>query len=175
MNLIVKNRLIFWVLIILVVINISALTSFFLFTKSPAPAACCPPEEQQCMAFRDELKLTDAQTVQVNAINKVYAASAGPAAAEIKATRAAILTEMENEVPDTLKLNVLTDQLALLQMKIQKENIKQYSELKRVCTPEQVQRLSGLYRDLYGCPMQNGQKKHRNRHGQDSKNMAPCK
>jgi Spy/CpxP family protein refolding chaperone len=174
MNLIVKNRLIFWVLIILVVINVSALVSFFLFTKPPAPAPCCPPEEQQCMAFRDELKLSEAQTVQVNAINNAYAASAGPVSAEIKKTRAAILTEMENETPDTVKLTLLTDQLALLQMKIQKENIKQYSELKRVCTPEQAQRLSGLYRDLYGCPMQNGQKKHRYRHGQDSARMKPC-
>jgi len=174
MNFFQKNRLILWVLIILVVINISALISFFLFTRTQAPAACCSPEEQQCVSFRDELNLSAKQNIQVSAINKAYTESAEPIAAAIKEARAAILTELEKEIPDTLYLDTLTNQLALLQMKIQKENIKQYGALKRVCTPEQVQRLSTLYRDLYGCPMQNGQMKHRYRNGHGNSNKAKC-
>jgi hypothetical protein len=174
MNFFHNNRLIFWVLIILVVINISALVSFFLFTKPHAPVACCSPEEQQCNAFRDELKLSASQTLQVEEINKNYKESAGPIVTAIKEARAAILTELEKEAPDTLHLNALTDQLALLQMKIQKENINQYRALKHVCTTDQALRLSALYRDLYGCPMQNGQVKHRYRHGQENSRKAPC-
>ncbi len=166
MNFFHRNRFIFWVLIILVAINISALVSFFLFSKPPAAAPCCSPEEQQCIAFRDELNLSADQNQQVTAINKVYTESAEPIAATIKEMRASILTELEKESPDTLQLNTFVAQLAVLQMKIQKENIKQFSALKRVCTPDQAQRLSALYRDLYGCPMQNGQMKHRYRHGQ---------
>jgi len=174
MNFFQKNRLIFWALIILVVINISALGSFLLVKKNQVPANRCAPEEQQCMAFRDELNLTEEQMLLVNAINKNYRESAGPIVLAIKEARTAILTELENEVPDTSRLNSLTNQLALLQMKIQKENIKQYSELKRVCTPEQAQRLSALYRDLYGCPMQDNQTKRRSRHGQGNNHQVNC-
>ncbi|MCX6268683.1 MAG: hypothetical protein NTW16_15240, partial [Bacteroidetes bacterium] len=161
-------------LIILVVINISALISFFMFTKTPVPAACCTPEEQQCIAFRDELNLSAEQTLQVNAINKTYTESAEPIVTAIKETRAAILTELEKESPDTVQLNALTNQLTLLQMKIQLENIKQFGALKGVCTPKQVQRLSALYRDLYGCPMQNGQMQHRYRKGQGTSVKTKC-
>jgi hypothetical protein len=129
MNFFQKNRLILWVLILLIVINISALISFFLFAKTPAPAPCCTPEEQQCVSFRDELNLSAEQTLKVNDINKNYTESAEPIAAAIKETRAAILTELEKEAPDTSQLNILTNQLTLLQMKIQLENIKQFGAL----------------------------------------------
>ncbi len=174
MNFFHKNRLIFWVLIILVVINISALVSFFIFTKPRVPAPCCSAEVQQCNTFRDELKLSAEQALKVTAINKKYAETAEPIASAIKQTRADILTELEKQDPDTLRLNSLTNQLTALQMKIQKENIIQYRELKRVCTPEQASRLSALYRDLYGCPMQGGQMKHRYRQGQGNNKNTKC-
>lgn len=174
MNFFTKNRLIFWVLTVLVVVNIAALISFFLYPKQQADSPCCSPAEQQCNAFRDELGLTDAQTLEVTAINKKYTETAQPVATAIKATRADILTELEKEVPDTLRLNSLTIQLSNLQMKIQKENINQYCALKRVCTTEQAQKLSALYRDLYGCPMKNGKMKHRNRAGKDNSQKSMC-
>ena len=175
MNFFSKNRLIFWVLIIMVIINISALASFFLLTKTQAPPPpCCPPAEKQCGAFRDELNLSAEQTLKVGAINKNYQESAEPIATAIKGTRAAILNELEKETPDSNYLNVLTNQLGLLQLKIQKENIKQYTKLKHVCTPEQAHRLSALYRDLYGCPMQDDQMKHRYRGGQGNNKKEKC-
>jgi Spy/CpxP family protein refolding chaperone len=174
MNFFHRNRLIFWILILLVVINISAFVSFFLLTKSPVTPTCCPPGEQQCNAFRDELKLTAAQSLKVAEINKLYKESAEPIATAIKETRAAILTELENELPDSIHLNSLVNELAFLQSKIQKENIRQYTNLKHVCTPEQANRLSALYRDLYGCPMQNGQMNYRYRHGQGNSKKQNC-
>lgn len=165
MNFYYKNKLLVWVLIFLVVVNIAALGSFFLFSKSQESRSCCSPEEQQCNAFRNELNLSAGQEVKVTAINRRYKEAAEPVALAIKEVRAAILTELEKEQPDTMQLNAMTDRLTHLQVTIQKENIKQYSELKRVCTPEQAQMLSALYRDLYGCPAQDGRMQHRYRHG----------
>ena len=174
MNFFQRNRFIFWVLMFLVIINISALASFFLFRKSQAPAACCTPAQQQCAAFRDELKLSDQQTVQVSKINSAYTIVAGPISQAVKETRASILTELEKESPDTLLLNKMALNLSLLQLEIQKENIRQYRALKKVCTPEQAQRLSALYRDLYGCSMQGGQMKYRYRKGQGTGKRGMC-
>ncbi len=165
MNLLFKNRFIFWVLMILVVINISALVSFFVFTKEKTPVSCCPPGEQPCPSFREKLDLSPEQTLKVADINNKYKETAQPIAEVIKKTRTAILAELEKDAPDTNQINSLTNELGLLQLKIQRENINQYIQLKHVCTPEQAQKLSALYHDLYGCPMQNGQMKHRNHHG----------
>jgi Spy/CpxP family protein refolding chaperone len=173
MNFFHKNRYVFWVLIILIVINISALVSFFLFAQTTPPASCCPADGKLGHSFSNELGLSAAQTEKVSSINQNYKATAEPIVASIKDTRGAILNELEQETPDTSLLNRLTEELSILQKNIQKENINQYMELKKACTPEQAQRLSALYRDLYGCPMQAKGMQHQYRHGQGKNKGEP--
>jgi Spy/CpxP family protein refolding chaperone len=173
MNFFLKNRYVFWVLIILIVINISALVSFFLFTQNTPPASCCPADGKQGHSFSNDLGLSTAQTEQVSAINQNYKRHAEPIATSIKDTRGLILNELEKDMPDSSLLNKLTAQLCVLQNTIQRENIKQYLELKKVCTPAQAQRLSALYRDLYGCPMQSKGMKHQFRNGQGKTKGEP--
>jgi len=111
----------------------------------------------------------------VDSINQNYKINAGPIVASIKNIRSAILNELEKETPDTSMLNKLTDELSVMQKKVQQENIKQYLKLKNVCDLEQAQRLSALYRDLYGCPMKDNTVRHQYRHGQgNSKAGARC-
>jgi Spy/CpxP family protein refolding chaperone len=173
MNFFLKNRYVLWVLVILIVINISALVSFFLFARTTQTESCCPVQGKQDHSFSNELGLSAAQTARVSTINQNYKVTAGPIVASIKDTRGAILTELENETPDTNRLNDMTETLAGLQKQIQKENIKQYMELKKVCTREQAQRLSALYRDLYGCPMQSKGMQHQYRYGQGKNKSQP--
>ncbi|MEI8048427.1 MAG: hypothetical protein WCI92_13665, partial [Bacteroidota bacterium] len=56
------------------------------------------------------------------------------------------------------------------QKNLQAANIKQFLDLKKVCTPEQTQKLSQIYSELYGCEnkgMGQGQGKGmRHRYGQ---------
>jgi len=175
MNFFQKYRYIVWVLILLVVINVAALVSFFLFAKTGSSEPCCPPQEKQVRSFSNELGLSAAQTEKVTLINQNYKAQAEPIAAEIKKTRGAILNELEQDQPDTSLLNKLSQEFSILQKNIQQENIRQYLELKKVCNEDQIQRLSALYRDLYDCPMQANAMKHKLRHGQGkSKGQARC-
>ena len=166
MNFFHKNRFAFWVMIILIIINISALASFFLLTRHAASPTCCPADGKQGHSITNELGLSAVQTEKVSFINQNYKAHAEPIAASIKDTRSAILNELEQQNPDTNLLNRLTSELSVLQKNIQQENIKQYMELKKVCNQEQAQRLSALYRDLYGCPMKTIGMLHQYRHGQ---------
>jgi len=175
MNFFHKNRFLSWLLIVLILINVSALVSFFLFSHTKTPASCCPSDGKQAHSFCSELRLSEKQTSQVDSINQNYKANAGPIVAAIKNARSAILNELEKETPDTGMLNKLTDELSVLQKRVQQENIKQYLKLKNVCDLEQAQRLSALYRDLYGCPMKNNAMQHQYRHGQgNSKAGARC-
>jgi Spy/CpxP family protein refolding chaperone len=165
MNFFQKYRYIAWVLIILIVINVAALVSFFLFNQSPPAESCCPEPTEKGRFFSTELGLSAGQTEKVSVINQNYKNEAEPIVAAIKKSRNAILSELEEEQPDTALLNRLSEELSVLQKNIQRENIKQYLELKKVCNPEQAHRLSALYRDLYGCPMKAKGMQHKNRHG----------
>lgn len=168
MELYKKNRLLFWVMIILVAINIATLTSFFIFSKqsvTPAPAFQVT-SGSSCSGFCTDLDLSPEQVEKVELIDQNYKNNASVIVTKIKNKRIEILEELSKDKPDSSLTNKYADEVAILQSKLQRENIKQYLELKKVCTPEQAQLLSAIYRDLYGCPMQ-GKGMNRNRHGKD--------
>jgi len=168
-----KNRLLFWLLIVLVVINIAAMASFFIFSKEAFVPSGSEQPAMTCTGFCQELDMSPAQTGKVEAINNIYQNNAGAIVAEIKNKRMEILDELNKENPDTSLTNKMAYELSLVQSSLQRENIRQYLELKKVCTPEQAQRLSALYRDLYGCSMKGKGMKYRNRHGREQ-NMTNC-
>lgn len=161
-----KNRLLFWLLLFLIVINLTAVISFFFFVqKAPSPA-CEADQNGKCNVFQQELNLSESQSVKVEEINAAYRSISEPLVAAIREKRAGIMNELESDQPDTAILSGYSMELSLLQNNMQKENIRQYLALKRICNPEQLQRLSSLYRDLYGCPAKEKKMQHRYRHGQ---------
>ena len=166
MESIYKNRLLFWILIFLVVVNLSALATYFLFPQKPDVVACNNDNMAPGCALHAELNLTDDQIRLVDRINSDYQEVSQPISEKIKNARADILDELASNMPDTLNINQLSLEISKLQSQLHRENINHYLELKKVCNPDQAMRLSNLYRDLYGCPMQEqgkGMQHHRHR------------
>jgi hypothetical protein len=160
-----KNRLIFFILLFLVMVNLSALVTFFTYRNHQNEAVVCDATQAECgNVFKSELGLTEEQTRKVDLINSEYQEASGPFVAQIRNIRSEILDELSAEIPDTLFLKLKSGELCDLQLQLQKANFKQYLELKKVCDPEQAQRLSALYREMYGCVrMGNGSRRmHRN-------------
>jgi periplasmic protein CpxP/Spy len=153
METIKKNRFLFWTLIFLVVVNLSALATYFIFPKRPAVVECSAENIKPGCALHMELNLTDEQIRQVDDINAAYQQVSRPVSEKIKSLRADILDELASDVPDTVVIKQASLEISGLQNQLHNENIKHYLELKKVCTPEQAKLLSNLYRDLYGCPM----------------------
>lgn len=175
MNFFSKNRLVFWIFIVLILINVSALVTFYFYsTRVKEVPACCSEEEKSQRALSNELGLTDGQSATVAEINNAYREKARPIAMSIRETRELILAELEKATPDTAMITQWARSIATLQMGMQQQNIKQYLELKKVCTPQQAQRLSSLYRDLYGCPMQENKMRHQYRRGQCASDSMKC-
>ncbi len=161
-----KNRLLFWLLLFLIVINLTAIISFFFFIQKDTSPACNASKAGKCNVFQQELNLSESQSVKVEEINAIYRSNSEPLVASIREKRAGIMNELESNQPDTSILAGYSLELSQLQNKMQIENIRQYLALKRICNPEQLQRLSALYRDLYGCPVKEKKMQHRYRHGQ---------
>jgi Spy/CpxP family protein refolding chaperone len=167
MNFFNRTKITFWVMIVLIVINIAALISYFYFSRPACETPGCENRNGSENALQTALGLTAEQSAKVATINETYQQTAGPVSAAIKENRGAILTEMEKENPDSAAINTLIRNLSELQIKLQQENIRQYMELKKVCNSEQAQKLSAFYRELYGCPMKGKQMQQRHRHGQE--------
>ena len=162
-----KNRLLFWLMIFLVAVNLAALATYFFFPSADKVSSCGDASIHPGCLYRNQLGLSDEQASAVEVISEKYMEESTTLAVKIKSLRGEILDELSYPDPDTLQLYELTAKLVSLQAQLQKENIKHYLALKEVCTPEQAMRLSNLYRELYDCPMQQGnrmQQRHRPDH-----------
>lgn len=164
MDLYKKNRWLFWLMLFLIILNVSALVAYFVFKQNP-PTTPVTTQADPSEILREELTLTQEQTEQVAEINHQYRLVALPISDSIKQTRATILSELSQTNPDTNRLYQLAYTMALLQNQMQRASIRQYLELKAVVTPEQAMKLSTLYHELYGTPMKKKNMQHRFRGG----------
>ena len=179
MNIFNNNRTIFWILIFLVLINITALATYFIYMRKPANEPVPGSGFKHGIALKQELSLTPDQSLKVNEINATYKASSEPIVAAIKEKKAVLLEELSKQNTDTNLVSKLADYVVTEQKKLQMANIKQFLDLKKVCTPEQKQKLSRIYSELYGCENKggglgqgNGQGKgYRHRYGQQNDSL----
>jgi Spy/CpxP family protein refolding chaperone len=151
MNFFTKNRFVFWLLIFLVVINLTALITFLVFYSRSSSLSNQQVQVNPGMSFRKELSLSPAQSEKVEAILADYRKSTEPVTSDIRNYRTQLLEELAKDKPDTSFLKRCADEICLLQKQMQKESVKQYMALKEICNPAQCKRLSALYFELYGC------------------------
>lgn len=155
-----KNRLLFWLLIFLVIVNLSALVTYFFIPGRQARQMCGEDRGSPECILHTHLNLTEEQNKAVDAINEKYLNISRPISTQIKDLRAEILDKLEKTDPDTILIRQITEEVSLFQLQLHRENITHYLELKEVCDPDQALRLSNLYREVYGCPMHQDGRKH---------------
>ncbi|MCX6286269.1 MAG: periplasmic heavy metal sensor [Bacteroidetes bacterium] len=152
MNYFSKYRVVFWIMILMVLINISAFTSFFFFYRAnKANIADTMNCSGTCRFLNEKLALNAEQTAKVSEINKKFRDQTEPVVAEIKNTRTAMLDELSSVNPDTARLSQYTQKIGELQKSLQKAAIVQFQQLKQICTPDQCVKLSAIYSEVYGC------------------------
>ncbi len=171
MNFFSKNRFIYWLLIFLVVVLLSALITLLVFYSDNPDGAGKQQPLNKGKRFQKELSLSPTQADSVEGILAQYRISTGTLAADLTNYRTQLLDELAMDNPDTTIINKYIDEICGIQKKMQKASVCQYMALKEVCNPVQCQKLSALYFELYGCQGQckrmdkgNGMM-HRNRRG----------
>jgi Spy/CpxP family protein refolding chaperone len=150
MNILNNNRSVFWVLIFLVLINLTALATYFIFIQKPANRPNSESGLKKGIALKDELALDAAQSIAVNKINATYQASSEPIVAAIREKKADLLDELSKASSDSVAIISIANEVVAAQKELQFANIKQFLDLKKVCTPEQTKKLSQIYAELYG-------------------------
>jgi hypothetical protein len=152
MNYFNKYRVVFWIMIVMILVNISAFTTYFFYYRANraviADTVSC---SGTCRFLNEQLGLSPGQSGKVSEINRKFREQTEPLVAEIKNTRAAMLNELASGTPDTGKINKFAEKIGELQKTLQRAAIVQFQQLKQVCTPEQCFKLSAIYFDVYGC------------------------
>lgn len=174
MNIFNNNRIVFWILILLVIVNISALATYFVFMRKTTIEPLPHSGLKKGIVLQKELALTTEQSLVVNKINSTYQVSSEPIVKAIREKKAELLDELAKEDTDSVVLVKLTNDIVNEQKKLQIANIKQFLDLKKVCTSEQTLKLSQIYAGLYGFePEGKGKEKgngkgYRHRYGQQN-------
>ncbi|MCX6245648.1 MAG: periplasmic heavy metal sensor [Bacteroidetes bacterium] len=151
MNFFSKNKVLFWLLIFLIVINLSALITFLVYFSENTTDPEQRVQGNPGIAIRKELSLSPSQSENVEVILADYRNATAPITMNIRNYRSRLLEELAKDKPDTIMVDRYADEISLLQKQMQKASVKQYMALKEICNAHQCQRLSSLFFELYGC------------------------
>jgi len=165
MNFLQQRRILWWIISILLVFNISAgITILYHIYGSTSNLQ----EEIQTDFLQTELNLDAGQMHGLGRIRAQYRQVGEPVASAIRQVRSEIADEMTKSHPDTNRIKQLADHMGTLQGELTYRMATQYLGIKKFCNPDQAKKLNSAYRYLFGAAddtMQKG-RGYRYRHGQ---------
>ena len=143
-----KNKMLFWCVIILVLINIVTLT-FFWVTKPPFGVLPGPerrPDGGKIM--EEQLQLSAEQAQQFEQIRNKHFIRTMPLQDDIHKIRLDLLDEIFSSEPNQTKIQSLYTDLENKQRQFNELLFEHFQELKNTCNKEQVEELKIMLRDL---------------------------
>lgn len=150
-----KKRLVFWGVALLVIMNISALTTiWFQQHRPPEPSRRLelerrePPPERVNQFLKDELRLTEAQTAQFAEYQNRHFAHVREIREAMRDLKQELFHELSAPAPDTMKVERLAAAIGARQSELEKTTFYHFLGLKRLCTPEQQAKLDALFGEL---------------------------
>lgn len=154
------NKWLIGVVVLLVVMNISAIVTMLYHKKQEIKAEEVTLQEITAGAgpsikysgrwFKDELGLTREQMREFSGFNPSFRQKTGYINRQLTEKRKLMLDEMAAENSDTIKLNILADSIGKLHSELKKATYSYYLEFKRICTPEQHDKLMLIFNEMFG-------------------------
>jgi Spy/CpxP family protein refolding chaperone len=148
MDFFTKNKMLFWCVIILAVLNVVTLVSFWV-GKPPrrlTPDSRRGQDGGKIMAER--LQLTDEQAKQLEQIRNEHFMRTGPLQDDTHKIRLDILHELFNSEPNQTRIQNLLAEISSKQDQFEKYLFTHFQELKNACNEDQAKELKIMLRDL---------------------------
>jgi hypothetical protein len=145
MNRVKKKQLIIFGLILLTLINLSAVTTYWL--KKPEPHRRIRPSTQNANEYlAEKLGLNDAQRSAFLKEQKDYYNSIRVIQDSIRTVRRRMFTELAELEPDTLLIKQLSGSIGSHQTSFEQHTAEHLLRLSAMCTSEQKTKLSKVIR-----------------------------
>ena len=148
MDFFTKNKMLFWCVIILAVLNVITLTSFWMGKppRGPAPDSKGGQDGGKIMAER--LHLSAEQARQFEQIRNEHFMRTRPLQDDIHKIRLEILDEIFSSEPNQAKIQNLLAEISSKQDLFEKYLFAHFQELKNTCNEDQAKELKIMLRDL---------------------------
>ncbi len=149
------NRLLLWATIILFVTNLSMAVSFLTRTRAtnelPEKESAKTtelPDQLRARTFGEKLDLSTDQLDQFRNYTQNYNRSANQITRTLENLRIEMVEELGKENPDSLHLNMLTQNMGMLHTELKNKTITYYKELNRICNPDQRIKLNEIFMSM---------------------------
>lgn len=144
-------RILIWILVIMVVGNLSMGLSYWYHRRSTDLAYSAEsnkqeiPGEQRTRFFRDKLNLTPDQLTVFRELNREFNRSARLESDKLENLRIEMLEEMAKDKPSSTRLDSVAREIGSRHTALKKITIKYYLDMKAVCNGTQQKKLMDLF------------------------------
>jgi hypothetical protein len=150
MNYFERTRLYLFIIIILVIFNISAIVAIIYHLRSDHHQM--RPERGESVDrgrhLADKIGFDKAQAVQFDTLRADFGRKAKTIMTSIGEKKLEMLNEFTSENPDTTRLYKLTRDIGNLHAEMRRLSIDHFMNVKKICSPEQKVKLLDLFRNM---------------------------
>ncbi len=143
-----KTRLLIWIIIILVAVNVAAIISGIVFTserKDELPVRTDIPYNRRADVFRGQLGLNDSQKEKFMVYNREFNTRARAITAKMNSLRYHMVEEMAAPHPDMAKIDSICVGIGMLHTDLKRATVDYYMKMKSACTREQQLELNRFF------------------------------
>jgi protein CpxP len=150
-----RYNILFWLIIILLVINISAIATIFfsIRLRDKKDLRSNPPKTEyhrhhEGRFFDRSLNLTEEQRQHFRKAKHKFYSEARKIAGQMHEKRVEFINELASKEPDTLKLQEIAEDIGSLHTKLKFQTYKHYMDMKSICTKEQEEKLTKIFKSM---------------------------
>ncbi|MFW6369992.1 MAG: Spy/CpxP family protein refolding chaperone [Bacteroidota bacterium] len=156
-----RRNILIWALIILVVLNISTLVTIWLMNRPAiAPAGPVLPSDMEFRGvnhfIRNELAFTEAQWQQFTGLRQRNMVETRNLMQEMQDLRQDMFDELISKNPNEKKLEKIGREMGETHSALKINSMQFFTEVHKICTSEQKQKLNRLYQELKNMPENRG-------------------
>jgi Spy/CpxP family protein refolding chaperone len=142
-----RNRLLIWVVIILLATNIATVVSVMRNSGERAEREVRGDAmtDARVMFFRDHLELTEGQMSDFMQLNRLFSQDARRMTTRLDILRRDMIEELAKAEPDMNRVEQITAEIGSLHNDLKQATAKYYLGLKKSCNPEQQERLKEMF------------------------------
>jgi Spy/CpxP family protein refolding chaperone len=159
-----KNKLFAFTLVLLIVINVSALASLaYNRWLRPMPKDAGFRAADSKTPFEKELCLSGTQQDCLHDLIVSFNAEISNIRYQMQEKKKALIQEMKKETPDMASIDKLIEEINRLQAEVQKKAVLNIFQEKKILTPEQKERFFRMLEN-HVCPREHGQDSATDKH-----------
>ena len=143
-----KNKMLFWCVIILVILNVVTLSSFWMGKSGPAMQKRPGGQRDGQKIMTEKLQLSDQQAQEFEQIRNEHFMRTRRLQDDMHKIRLDMLDETFELEPDDLQIEKLLSELGEMQNQFEKNLFQHFQELKDACNEQQREQLQLMLRNL---------------------------